>query len=1462
MKPVIPLIPITAPGPHAIAPTDVAQFIRLGQCQRYLRLHLDERTGHSCFMRDAGVATQPIPPLLTASGRAFELATERDIATRFPVHRCSREERQAEGRANDNETVVELAATLPAGETTVILQPRVEAVVGQWSLRGDLDLLRLERDAGGLLHILIADMKSSTAARVEHRLQVAFYHRMVSAVLAGSGIRHAPIALAILYRGPAPIGDDGEPALTDEQLAQRADAEATLAARTGLLERIEDAAAYLGAAEDLVLGQNSVAKRVLATPFAQIPFHLGTICDGCAYNAFCMKQCAESDDLSLIPNISAGEKSALRAADITTVRELARLKELERRGTIQVDGEPREHTVLVPHPETAARARRLAATWPVGPNLDELIFRARRYRSWVGDDIAWTGTIPNAGYSSLPYVDAEHNPNLVRVYLDAQHDYLNDRVAMLGALVVGAEHGVETPARRRSIVRLAGRQPHEAEVERDLVLDWVTAVLAAVVEVAAAQPNALGEPSAPIHLSFFNAYAQQVLLEALGRHATEVLGATALYDFVTQAAAYDSPIVSYLDREIKARKNYPMVCQSLQSVAALLKFDWNAPEPYRNLFRERMFDYLGRSDSLDLAPDDDRSSPWYTSHARFDSQIPLEYLHAAWGELPAPEPGQPDHVLAYRQVTREHLLGFQARRLDAMEWIARDIPGNKQTTHTPFALPNLGEFTAKATSLAEALDEFLAIERHVELAAWKGARAKPPEERVLDGEALVVSFHADDQDPEMLARYEDFERRRLLEERFKEEVRARNPDEKPVLTDAQKAEVKRSPEGIVLRFRIAMDDVACDLDEALALSTLKPGERVVLAQRWEVDSRPDRDRTPYTPTPKSLLYRMRVELRRLDITRDADGRALSATADVALLGQHGGKPDRGYSFGGHVVPVVPGAFYSLDPDPNDVYGGWLAKVTEGLMMGGENAVYAHLAGEPLPPVRWPEAAVAGQERFLAGLDALHAAGALHGFEESKRDYIGGHGGDPLLMVQGPPGTGKSYSTAFAIFARLQGAMAAGLDCRVAVSCKTHAATNVLLVNVLEVQETLRQHSIEHPAIWQAFFDDRLLAAPLFRHGPRPEEELPEAIEPLSKKGVAAWNQVAAPDSRWCVLGATPGGLYKLVTEKFKRGGPFGHGLFDLAVLDEASQMNIPEAVMATLPLHRSGRLVVVGDHRQMPPIVKNDWGREVRRSFQEFRAFESLFRALMTLDPAPPIVRFAESFRLHAVMAEFLREEIYRHDGIPYFSRRREELPPSPHPAADEFVQAALDPEQPLTVIVHGEEGSQRRNPIEQALIAPILEALAAPDGYALDAVKGMGVVVPHRAQRAALQEAIPALTVRDAATGDIRLSAVDTVERFQGDEREVIVIGATESDRGYLLENGDFLLDPRRLTVALSRAKRKLILVAARSVFEIFSADEETFTNAQLWKNLLHQTCIVPIWSGEREGVPVEVWGNPPPER
>lgn len=1422
-----------------LVPTDVAQFIRLEQCQRYLRLRLHERAEGLRAIRDYGVVPQTMPPLLTRSGLAFEERIEAALDRHCPTLRLASPARGAAG-GDDNALLVERARALPPGEVLVLLQPRLDVTLNGWRLRGDIDLLRLERSDDGALHVLIADLKSSATAKVEHRLQVAFYQAMLLALFAGAAIEPASVRTAIVYRGPGEAAAARRSRLTPEiESEQRAAAACYLGTADALLEIVVDGASYLEAVHDLVTGPGSIAEAVAATPFQELPYHLSAKCDGCLYNELCMKWSAEHDDLSLLPYLGVDEKAALRREGIASMRALALLKEPPAAAT------PTTPATLLPAPGQEERVRRLAGNWSVGPRLDELVFRARRYRAWKGDAFPTATVIPSKGHGSLPYSDAAHNPNLVRIYLDAQHDHLHDRLYLLGALVVAGEGGLEPAHRRRAIVDMTAGPPSEPATERDLLLRFSRAVLAAVVELAA--PDAGGRPRAPIHLIFFDRAAQQRLLDGLARHLPTLLAATPLYDFMTQLAAFDSPIASFLAAEVREFKNYPLVCQSLQALAAYLKFDWEAGTPYRTLFRTRLFDSAGRLDR--------DASSWYTRRARFSSAIPLEYAYAAWGELEERE-GRDDESAPYRAATPELLQGFQARRLEAMEHIAKQFKGNKLTQKLPFELPDLFTFAEKAQTLAQALVEFVTIERHVELNAWKSARHLAPERRVLMGETLLVRYREADQTPEVAAALAEGRRR----QRRREEYLAHAPAGE--LTKEQKAATTWEPEGLRLRLRLETAGVDAALAETLALTTLREGDSLILSPRWTTDGRlPEEERRDFTPTPRQLLYAARARLERIVPERDAAGALVAAWAEVRLQDSRGGPWSRGFVFSSPFNrPLDDDTLCTLDPDPNDWYGYWCAVVTEGLRAleegaaRGHHALYDRLAGRAASPVVWPAAAAGGQARFLAGLEALHAAGALHAFEESKRAYIGGAGAEPILLVQGPPGTGKSYATAFAIFARLQGALAAGQECRVVVACKTHAATNVLLQNIREVQMALGALALAQPAIFADHFDARLLTLPLFRLQPRAEP--PPGVTALAReeekpKG-ARRNADIVADARWCIVAATPGGIYQLVKKRWP-GQIFGHDLCHLLVLDEASQMNLPEAMLAALPLRPDGQLIVVGDHRQMPPIVKHAWEAEPRRTFAEYRAYESLFLTLR--ERGPRLIQFAESFRLHSDMADFLREEIYRHDGIPYHSRRRATLPPAVH--ADPFTAAALAPEHPLVVVVHDEGGSQTRNEFEQALVTPLLVALAHPEQHGLDAREGLGVVVPHRAQRAALQAAVPELTLSEA--GGVLLSAVDTVERFQGGERDVILVSATESDRAYLLTNGRFLLDPRRLTVALSRAKHKMILVAARSIFTLFSADEETFTNAQLWKHLLRRTCTTLLWSGQRDGHYVEVWGNCP---
>jgi hypothetical protein len=178
-------------------------------------------------------------------------------------------------------------------------------------------------------------------------------------------------------------------------------------------------------------------------------------------------------------------------------------------------------------------------------------------------------------------------------------------------------------------------------------------------------------------------------------------------------------------------------------------------------------------------------------------------------------------------------------------------------------------------------------------------------------------------------------------------------------------------------------------------------------------------------------------------------------------------------------------------------------------------------------------------------------------------------------------------------------------------------------------------------------------------------------------------------------------------------------------------------------------------------------------------------------------------------MAQFLQENIYVHDGIFFFSKRKDLLA---QPPQSSFVDVVIDPQLPIVVIEHGEAASQQYNEMEIALVTPLIDCALS---MRLDGADGIGLVAPHRAQKALLRQHFPQLA---------EFSAIDTVERFQGGERDVIIVSATASDPAYVLAEADFLLNLNRLNVALSRPRKKLIVIASRSVTKLLVSDSGIF--------------------------------------
>jgi hypothetical protein len=510
----------------------------------------------------------------------------------------------------------------------------------------------------------------------------------------------------------------------------------------------------------------------------------------------------------------------------------------------------------------------------------------------------------------------------------------------------------------------------------------------------------------------------------------------------------------------------------------------------------------------------------------------------------------------------------------------------------------------------------------------------------------------------------------------------------------------------------------------------------------------------------------------------------------------------------------------------------LDEMADDLLADKVRAALDHLDTNPL--ARWLQASQTATPTTLdeamlaeaaADLIALHAPAVP---TEAQRQVIATGLQIPLRLVQGPPGSGKSRTLGLAVVARLLAAAMQGQRLRVAVTAKTHSAVQVALDSIAKAW---RQ--------WCAVPDQ----APLLPLADLPIVKLGgSSIAPRASGVRWADPRKGAKDLRALiggavVMGGTPGGLSALL-ETTQRKARWD-GLFDLLLIDEASQMSLPEGLLAASALHERGQMMVVGDHRQMPPIITHAWD-ETAGSLAAWSPERSLFKWL--LDAAAPCVALDESFRLHRDHARFLNQAIYHADGIMFHSRRTDLLPPRTFP--DAFIDAALRWDVPLVVIEHNERDSRQSNPLEALLVADLVRACLE---LGLDGRDGIGVVVPHRAQKAALRAQLPELA---------RSDSIDTVERFQGGERDVIIVACTASDPNYVSAEAEFLLDPQRLNVALSRARKKLIVVAATSVFGALPVALPIFERAALWKQLHSYAAPHPLWQGSRYAYRMRVMG------
>ncbi|GAM12035.1 hypothetical protein SAMD00020551_0154 [Mesobacillus selenatarsenatis SF-1] len=261
---------------------------------------------------------------------------------------------------------------------------------------------------------------------------------------------------------------------------------------------------------------------------------------------------------------------------------------------------------------------------------------------------------------------------------------------------------------------------------------------------------------------------------------------------------------------------------------------------------------------------------------------------------------------------------------------------------------------------------------------------------------------------------------------------------------------------------------------------------------------------------------------------------------------------------------------------------------------------------------------------------------------------------------------------------------------------------------------------------------------------------------------------------------------------------FQHLEFDVTIIDESGQIQLHNAFV---PMSRSPKLIMLGDHLQIPPIVDEDiLKRAEEKGIRSDLLGKSLFEELYSQFPETNKVLLDTQYRMPHVISDILSEEFY--EGKYHAHESKTGLNGIGAGFNSPFV--LIDTGKDSNRLEKKHENGGYVNPLEIDIVVKLVRHLVEETGYSLN---DMGIIAPYRAQIDALKDAIskafPEYSERDLQ--DI----VATLDSFQGQERPIIIYSGTRSNRKAEDQKRiGFLAETRRLNVALSRAEEQLFFI------------------------------------------------------
>jgi superfamily I DNA and/or RNA helicase len=273
--------------------------------------------------------------------------------------------------------------------------------------------------------------------------------------------------------------------------------------------------------------------------------------------------------------------------------------------------------------------------------------------------------------------------------------------------------------------------------------------------------------------------------------------------------------------------------------------------------------------------------------------------------------------------------------------------------------------------------------------------------------------------------------------------------------------------------------------------------------------------------------------------------------------------------------------------------------------------------------------------------------------------------------------------------------------------------------------------------------------------------------------------------------------------------------FDCVVVDEASMLQLPLYFCAASLA--SKRIVVAGDFRQLPPIVKVGESPQVNSPDAKI---EEGMRDLMTSNPftksgvisksklgqpSPELVALRDQYRMRLPISDLISQTFYPEHTLRTVEEKTDKATPWGNEAFILFDTASLEPESSKV------NGRSRRNFMHALTVQAIAEQLFQ-DGWELKstAKKSFGIISPYVKQSSFIENLLTSNPETHVKGG------ISTVHRFQGNERDLMIIDLTKVASANEPSLGKFIGHPDPLSpqnamwnVAISRARQHVIVVA-----------------------------------------------------